>query len=459
MNGLGPLVRGLRRHLGGSLLLALLIAAGVLAHWLAPLSARLIVLDLLLTGLGVATLFLLWGRALESRQDELNAELADLHAAALEASSGPKLNELLQRFVEAAQRWSKARYAALAMYDESGAIRSFHSVGMSAEQIERIGRLPSGKGVLGQALAGRRPLRLDDIASHPTAVGFPASHPSMKGLLAVQVRGSSPSRGVLYMTDRKGGRRFTAAEERALERLAERAALAFDYLHYQEQRLRMALSEERLRLARDMHDGWMQVMAARLAQCETALVLTQQGKILHAQEELHALIDMLQDDAMDARALIFDLRRTNAATPLATALREHVNWLHDETGVAVEARIEATRPLPPEMELQVQLIAQEALVNVRKHAKAKNVRLEFGPLEDGFALTIEDDGVGLRLSGPGPALGLRFGILSMRERARSIGASLAIGAGPAGGTRVRAEFRPARAGEIQRTRSTDRAPR
>jgi len=451
--------RWIRQRLGGSVLLALLVAAGVLAHWFAPLSRRLVVVDLLLTGLGVAAMFLVWGRALERRNKNLDAELADLHAAALETRSGPKLNELLQRFVEVAQRWSGARYAALAMYEENGAIQSFHSAGMTAGQIERIGHLPSGKGVLAEALVGRCPLLLDDIGSHSAAVGFPPNHPRMKTLLAVPVRGSSPSRGVLYLSEKKGGRRFTAADGRAVERLAERAALAFDYLHHQEQRLRSALSEERFRLARDMHDGWMQVVAARLAHCETALLLVQQGGAAEAEEELHTLLEMLQDDALDARAAIFDLRRIGATAPLEIALRDQVEWLHDETGVEVETQIQAIRPLSPEVEVQVQLIAQEALVNVRKHAKAKHVRLEFGPLEDGFALTIEDDGVGLRLSGPGPALGLRFGILSMRERARAIGASLAIGPGTVGGTRVRAEFRPGHAAEVQRTRSTDRAAR
>jgi signal transduction histidine kinase len=86
--------------------------------------------------------------------------------------------------------------------------------------------LPEGKGLLGQLIVDPRPLRIDDLGTHPSSVGFPAHHPPMRSFLGVPVRVRDAVFGNLYLTEKVGGGGFTAADEAVVEALAAAAGVA-----------------------------------------------------------------------------------------------------------------------------------------------------------------------------------------------------------------------------------------
>ncbi len=137
---------------------------------------------------------------------------------------------VLSRVLEAARTLMSARYAALGVLDESRTkLERFMTAGIDDASKELIGSLPRGRGVLGELIINPRPLRLDDLGSHPRSYGFPAGHPPMTTFLGVPLVVAGAPYGNLYLTDKTNGEPFSAEDERALLLLAQFAGIALDH--------------------------------------------------------------------------------------------------------------------------------------------------------------------------------------------------------------------------------------
>lgn len=153
--------------------------------------------------------------------------VARLGAAALRIASGLELSEVLQHVVEAAAALLDARYAALGVIGEGDTLAEFVHTGFDGD-LERVGHLPKGLGILGLLIRDARPLRLDDLTAHPQAVGFPDGHPTMRSFVGVPIRVRDRVYGNLYVTEKHGGRAFTAGDEELALTLAAAAGAAVD---------------------------------------------------------------------------------------------------------------------------------------------------------------------------------------------------------------------------------------
>ena len=139
-----------------------------------------------------------------------------------------ELDATLDRIVNAAIQLTSARYGALAVRKPDGVLASFLHQGIDAESVERIGPLPVGKGVLGVPLQNSSALRLDDLAQHPAAAGFPPHHPPMHAFLGVPITIRGNVFGSLYVTHDRPGQKFSESDETAARVLASAAAVAID---------------------------------------------------------------------------------------------------------------------------------------------------------------------------------------------------------------------------------------
>jgi GAF domain-containing protein len=138
------------------------------------------------------------------------------------------LATLLQQIVEEARALVGARYAALGVLGEDRTLVQFVHSGIDADTVGRIGRLPTGHGLLGHVIDEPMPLRLRDLSGHPSSVGFPAHHPPMHSFLGVPVRIRGQVFGNLYLTEKTDGGEFTAEDEELALSLAAAAAAAVD---------------------------------------------------------------------------------------------------------------------------------------------------------------------------------------------------------------------------------------
>jgi signal transduction histidine kinase len=166
-----------------------------------------------------------------------------------------ELPTVLRAIIEAAVELVGARYGALGVIAESGGLEQFIHVGMSASDVDRIGHLPEGHGLLGALIDDPRPIRLDSIAGDPRSAGFPAGHPPMTAFLGVPIIVRDAVYGNLYLTDPVAGG-FTEDDEQLVRDLAANAGLAIDNARlFAESAARQAWSASAAELAASVLDS------------------------------------------------------------------------------------------------------------------------------------------------------------------------------------------------------------
>lgn len=150
--------------------------------------------------------------------------------AMLAVTSGLDLERTLQTIVHTAMKLVDARYGALGVRapEPARTLERFLYEGIDDAARQRIGPLPQGHGVLGLLFETTKPVRIEDLSRHPASVGFPPHHPPMRTFLGVPVRTRDVVFGNLYLTEKAGGRAFTADDEVLMLVLAGAAGIAID---------------------------------------------------------------------------------------------------------------------------------------------------------------------------------------------------------------------------------------
>ena len=375
---------------------------------------------------------------MESRLKRQNRELLALHAAGIDVASELALDSVLKKVVDQARLLVGAKYGALSVIDDHGHIQSFVTSGITHEERAAIGPPPVGHGVLGVVLREGQSLNLDDIKNHPRSVGFPANHPHMKSLLAVPITCKSPFLGNLYLSDKQqSAGSFTDDDQQTLERFAVQAAIAIDNAHLHAQVADLAVAEERIRIAHEMHDGLAQVLGYVNTKVQAADAYLKRGKNEEATQQLNELARSARQAYVDVRESIIGLRALpHRDRSLSEALQEFFDLWKEQSGISIHFSIDDGLRLKPRVELQLVRIVQEALTNVRKHARATSVRVDIRRRDNDIVAVIGDDGVGFNLTARTRSENPRFGLATMRERAESIGGRLSIESTPGRGTTV-----------------------
>lgn len=201
-------------------------------------------------------------------------------------------------------------------------------------------------------------------------------------------------------------------------------------------RMVLAQEEERRRLARELHDQLGQQLTALRLTLET--LKTQALENTEFRAQVQRLQELAQQLDQDIAFRVWELRPVALERlGLAAALAEHAgNW---SQRFGIRAELYVSRPheqrLPPDIETTIYRVAQEALNNVVKHARADRVDIALEYVGDSVRLIIEDDGIGFNVrQAETAATGL--GLIGMRERSALAGADLRIESAPGKGTTV-----------------------
>jgi two-component system nitrate/nitrite sensor histidine kinase NarX len=193
--------------------------------------------------------------------------------------------------------------------------------------------------------------------------------------------------------------------------------------------------EERMRLAREIHDGLAQTLGfLKLKTAQMRAFLTQ-GEDELLREAVDLCYDVVEEAYQDARQAIDGLR-LSSKDGFSEWLQQTVDEFQEYTGTAITVcDAEVTAGLPSEVSAQLIRIIQEALNNVRKHAHATKAEISCRRTSRDVYLEIRDDGAGFNVEDvPGPS---KHGLRGMRERAELIGADLQVVSQPDHGTIVR----------------------
>ena len=363
------------------------------------------------------------------------AKLRRLMDAVLMIEADIELPVLLRHIVEEACSLVDARYGALGVLNEERTgLEQFLTVGLSDAAERAIGPRPTGRGVLGLLITDPKPLRLDDLGSHPESYGFPVGHPPMDSFLGVpiRVRVGAMAYGNLYLTDKMGAAAFSDEDEALAEALALAAGIAIENTRLHERVRMLSVLDDRERIGRDLHDRIVQ----RLFALGMGLQATKRLPELElVRERVDRAIDDVDATITEIRTTIFEL----GDSALPGGLRQGILALTHELTPSLGARPEVSfagpvdNSVPQNVADHLLAVVRESLTNAAKHANASRfiVKLSVG---DDLALEVIDDGVGMDHSAPVENRGL--GLTNLRNRAEKLHGTMEVQPADGGGTRI-----------------------
>lgn len=223
-------------------------------------------------------------------------------------------------------------------------------------------------------------------------------------------------------------------------RLGETVRVGREQLKALSRRLLTAQEEERRRLAVELHDELGQVLTAvkiNLASLERESgAATTPAHLRDAIASVDLAMERVRDLALDLRPSVLD------DLGLPAAVRWYVDRFARTAHVEAHLSIDAVSHLPPELETACFRVAQEALTNVARHARSRNVWVDLHLVAEALDLRVRDDGIGFDAGAARERAikGASLGLLGMQERVSLVGGEYQLSSQPRGGTEVRARF-------------------
>lgn len=347
---------------------------------------------------------------------------------------GGDLNALLFKLSERARALTNADFAALGTFGDDGMLSRFIYSGIDERTARRMGNPPIGRGLLGDLVRAEVPLRIGDLQLDTRYTGWPEGHPDMCAFIGVPIRAGGRTIGSIYMTRVRGRESFNETDELAAAILALQAAATVAVISAHERKGRLALLEERERIAHDLHDGTIQMLYALGLECDA--MATNEELPENIRENLEAKVVRINQMITDIRNYITMLEsETPQGTPnlsrdLAFVVRQLVPpGVHTVVNVTAAALQELSNR---EVE-DLLYIAREAISNAVRHSGGSKIAVDLRQSQDETALTVQDNGIGFD-----PAIQRTgLGSVTMRTRADRLGAELTVLAIPGMGVTVR----------------------
>ncbi len=264
----------------------------------------------------------------------------------------------------------------------------------------------------------------------------------IRSALLVPLSASGGADGLLVVSSRRRRTFFDRRKVRAYLTVGAQAALALENLRLIEEARRSGMIGERKRLSREIHDTLIQGFASIVMNLEAA-----EGSLDRSPAPFPRHLDEARATAREglseARRIVWALRpEALEGAPLPEALSRLAERWWEAGGAKADVAVTGeAAPLPMEVEVTLLRAAQEALTNVRKHARARRTVLTLSYMGDRVTLDVMDDGVGFDPAGA-PAtdgFGGGFGLRAMRERVEGVGGALLVESEPGAGTTLAVE--------------------
>ncbi len=329
------------------------------------------------------------------------------------------LVEVLEIVCTEAQSLTGAMGSTIFLLDSErkGWLRVARSTGVASPNLERI---PIEKSLTGIAMREGKPFVSNDTASEAQSYrGRGEKEPT--SLLAIPLRVNGIIIGTLDMVNKPRG--FTQEDVRIINLFADQAAIAIENARLYQQAQELAAAQERQRLARDLHDAVTQTLFSASLIAEVLPKLWERNPE-EGRRRLEELRQLTRGALVEMRTLLLELRPAALTeVGLGDLLRQLAEAVTGRARVPVALTVESQCPLPPDAQVALYRIAQEALNNIAKHSGATQAAVILRCLPDRIELCIHDNGRGFDQAGVSPE---HLGLDIMRERAESIGAMLTI---------------------------------
>jgi signal transduction histidine kinase len=361
------------------------------------------------------------------------AKLRRLMTAMLLIEGDLSLPVLLEHLVDEARSLVGARYGAMGVLNEDHTgLAELITVGIDADDEERIGDCLTGRGALELLMANPEPLRLADTREHPDSFGAASEHPAATSFLGVPVKVREKVYGDLCLMDKVGWSEFTQEDEELVIGLATAAGIAIENVRLHERVQQLAVLDERDRIARDLHDSVIQRLFA--------VGLSVQGMVKLARStaldaRLTKVVAEVDDAIHQIRSTIFELGLgggDGVRSDLLALIRELNQVLGLEVQFTSGGPIDAT--VTERVAEHLLAAVREALTNIGRHAQATTAAVNLRVTDGWCRLEVVDNGVGQQAGAE--TAGGRQGVANLRHRAEELNGGLLLEQPEAGGTRL-----------------------
>ncbi len=368
-----------------------------------------------------------------------------LNKIAERLASDLELDRILPRALEIAEELIGADGAIIALFDEESNLVGYpylHNLPQALAQITAS----EETGLAWEVMAAGRPAAIEDYAAYARAI--PAFvQAGVTSIATAPLVSGDRSFGTLAVVTIGRARAFSDRDIAMLTSIGRQAGIAIDNarlyenMRFYARQITRAQEDERMRIARDLHDETIQMLIVISRRIEALAALEQMPE--STLQLLVDLQDLVSETLKGLRRFVKDLRPSSLDyLGLMAALVGAINDLKEKDGIAAELKAvgEVRRPTP-EQELGLFRICQEALNNIRRHSQATRVDVDVEFLAGKVQMRISDNGRGFevpermdRLVSTG-----KLGVLGMYERARLLGGTLAIASEKDQGTTITVE--------------------
>jgi signal transduction histidine kinase len=302
-----------------------------------------------------------------------------------------------------------------------------HACGNGAAQAQGL-VLPAQSSASGLVMASGKPLALADFRTDPRVAQVAREHMALGPAVLVPLGPAGDVRGVLTAGRKQGALPLPPPAVDMLITFAAQAGIGIELAEHRKDSQRLALFEDRDRIARDLHDLVIQRLFATGMSLQGATALMPDSE---AALRVEQAVDALDETIRDIRSAIFALQsRGGTGLPgVRGRILGVVEEMTDPLGFAPGLRMggQLDRGVPENIAQQMLTALREALANTAKHARASRVDVTVETGAD-LVLTVRDNGVGLS------GTGRRSGLANLAERAAELGGTLRTVTGESGGT-------------------------
>jgi len=367
------------------------------------------------------------------RLADANALLFSLHRVTQTLPASLDLDDVLDTTITRLRGLFEFDFAAVLVFDDTdGTWQAIRTDGT---------RFPSKTATADLPPPLKRVVNEQGVVSEPN---LSASGPGLATRASTGLYAILPARGALIgllSIERQADKPFTTRDAELIQGFVEPVALAIDNARWFGRLRTVGADEERTRIARDLHDRIGQSLAYLAFELDRIVTTQARG------DDVGPALEQLRDDVRsvirEVRDTLYDLRTdVSDSQDLADTLEQFTVRVTDRSSLEFELFLDRGQRLPILQEREMWRIAQEAITNVERHAHASKVRVIWRCNGESAALDITDNGQGFPIGKAGRLDS--YGLLGMRERASSVGATLELTSQVGKGTRVRCSLiRPA----------------